>query len=773
MKKVLILLLALAVMLPFLAYAQDQGYYDRSYVRLSYVKGDVYIQRGQDLGYEQAEVNLVVVEGDKIGAKDGRAEIQLGLRNYLRLDRDTQVDVAELPRQDNGPTKLHLLAGSVFLRVNSLDRERNFEIHTPDASFYILKEGLYRVDVRENRETEFSVYSGEAEAAGEEGSVLVQSGEHVIASDGHFVSQPSSFFSDRDDFSDWNEGRDALYARRVTRTYLPADYYDYEYELNDYGRWVNEPYYGYVWVPRVPYDTWRPYYYGRWAWYPIIGWTWISYEPWGWCTFHYGRWGWRLGLGWYWIPRGNWFWGPAWVHWYHSYDYVGWVPLSYYNYPAVLVNNVFYDRYTYRDFPNNSRTLTVVHKDQLQSRRISDLALNEAGVSRLGKISLQSSQPSVRPAVDRAGDVALKARTVLSRDNVRSVGRSFSASGKRLSSADFRSSALDKNGGAGDASGRRVIRDQARAGDSLPLATPGRQAGISRNPVGRENANSQAAPESRTTVNRNSIETGSDKGTGSTGFRTFPSRQPLESSSVRSSAKNGVSAGSPIGRVAVPQSDQGSRAKSGSIREMSSRDSIREFPSRNTEGRESLSSPRTGRSNTQEQNTGSRVIRKNESGSSSATSSSGRSLQGRETNPIRDFSPRLSSQASSRSKSYETPSRSYSRTNTSSPSRTTSPLRSFSAPSRTLQSPSRSFSAPSRSYSLPSRSSTPARSLGRSSPSRSLATPSRSFASPPSRSSGAPSRSLASPSGSSSAPSRSSSRPSRSSGSSTGRVRKK
>ena len=89
-----------------------------------------------------------------------------------------------------------------------------------------------------------------------------------------------------------------------------------------------------------PIPTGGPITYGRWAWYPIIGWTWVSYEPWGWCTSHYGRWGWGADLGWYWIPQNHWAWGPAWVHWYWDNDYIGWCPLSYYNYPAVIVNNI-------------------------------------------------------------------------------------------------------------------------------------------------------------------------------------------------------------------------------------------------------------------------------------------------------------------------------------------------------------------------------------------------------------------------------------------------
>jgi hypothetical protein len=134
--------MAMAVVLPFLAYGQSDTYYDRSYARMSYVQGDVFVQRAQNQGFEKGEINLVVVQGDKLGSRSGRLEIQLGQRNYLRLDNDTQIDLVNLPGRDGDPTKLHILAGGLYLRLYSLDRPKNFEVHTPDGSFYVLTAGL-------------------------------------------------------------------------------------------------------------------------------------------------------------------------------------------------------------------------------------------------------------------------------------------------------------------------------------------------------------------------------------------------------------------------------------------------------------------------------------------------------------------------------------------------------------------------------------------------------------------------------------------------------
>lgn len=433
MKKFLALISVLLVCVPFVLASDGSEYYGESFARLSYVQGDVFILRAEGLGDEEATVNLPVVEGDMLGTRDGLSEIHLGRNNYLRIDRYTKVDIVGLPQRDSGLIGLQLLSGSIYLRVDFLRQEKDIEIHSPDASFYILDQGLYRFDVRENQETEFQVLRGEAEVAGEEGSVLVKDGERVIAASGYFLSEAEYVYArSNDNFDRWNQARDALLNRAVARPYLPSELYEYEVELANYGTWTYERPYGYVWVPSVTY-SWQPYYYGRWVWYPVIGWTWVSNEPWGWCVSHYGRWHWRGGLGWYWIPTSTW--GPAWVQWYGQHDYVGWCPLSYYGYPVVIQNNYFYGRFYNRDYPASSRALVVVHKNQLQARHISDVALSRGQVSTLGKISLSAQQPLLRPSVSRVSLTNSDAAKALSRANVRQVGGGYTAAKTKAASS--------------------------------------------------------------------------------------------------------------------------------------------------------------------------------------------------------------------------------------------------------------------------------------------------------------------------------------------------
>ena len=100
------------------------------------------------------------------------------------------------------------------------------------------------------------------------------------------------------------------------------EFYD---QLAPYGTWVQDDYYGDVWIPNVDQDF-RPYATdGYWA-QTEYGNTWVSDYPWGWATFHYGRWHYDDYYGWEWIPGHHW--APAWVSWRHGGGYYGWAPLD-------------------------------------------------------------------------------------------------------------------------------------------------------------------------------------------------------------------------------------------------------------------------------------------------------------------------------------------------------------------------------------------------------------------------------------------------------------
>ena len=100
----------------------------------------------------------------------------------------------------------------------------------------------------------------------------------------------------------------------------------FEADLAPYGRWVNAPEYGQVWVPNANQRAdWQPYTDGHWV-YTQWGWSFVSEVPWGWAPFHYGRWGWMPTLGWFWVP--GFVWAPAWVSWRYNNGHVAWSPYA-------------------------------------------------------------------------------------------------------------------------------------------------------------------------------------------------------------------------------------------------------------------------------------------------------------------------------------------------------------------------------------------------------------------------------------------------------------
>jgi len=100
------------------------------------------------------------------------------------------------------------------------------------------------------------------------------------------------------------------------------DFYD---NLANYGQWIEDPQYGYVWSPDVD-GSFRPYYTnGYWV-MTEYGNTWVSDYQWGWACFHYGRWTYDNYYGWLWIPGSQW--GPSWVSWRYGDGFYGWAPLG-------------------------------------------------------------------------------------------------------------------------------------------------------------------------------------------------------------------------------------------------------------------------------------------------------------------------------------------------------------------------------------------------------------------------------------------------------------
>lgn len=166
--------------------------------------------------------------------------------------------------------------------------------------------------------------------------------------------------------------------------------------LSPYGRWVNYPSYGFVWIP-VGYADFYPYASaGYWA-YADVGWTWVSHYPWGWAPFHYGKWFYDGMYGWIWIPGTEW--GPAWVVWINAPGYYGWAPIMpgygyhIHGYPVeywtFVPENDFGKKTVY--YGPRSNNAAIVNRATLVENTFTDPSRNESYYSGPSKEAVQRS----------------------------------------------------------------------------------------------------------------------------------------------------------------------------------------------------------------------------------------------------------------------------------------------------------------------------------------------------------------------------------------------
>lgn len=328
------LLLSILASLVTLVVAQDPAV---RVARISLIEGEVSYQRtGDGQNWYDASLNLPLNERDQLySGPGGRSEIQITGRNLIRIDSNTNLRFSQF---NNGTIQFALPVGTGTFRVDSLDRRQfsvvdandvgrddpvYFEVDTPIVAVTFLKEGNYRINVRDDGTTEVIVRRGQAEVYNREiGAVTVKQGRRIVV-DGHDANYfQIARLDDKDNWDRWNDRRDDELMSRVENSrsarYVPVSVAGV-YDLDYYGEWYESPDYGWVWSPRSVAVGWAPYRAGYWRYYSGWGWTWVSYEPWGWAPYHYGRWAWYRSR-WCWVPSVSvgWGWAP------HQVAFFGW-----------------------------------------------------------------------------------------------------------------------------------------------------------------------------------------------------------------------------------------------------------------------------------------------------------------------------------------------------------------------------------------------------------------------------------------------------------------
>jgi hypothetical protein len=442
------------------ANANEAKYYDNAkVVRIKTIQGEGFVQRSYDDGHEEATANLPLFEKDTAGTTDGRMSIYLGRLNYLRLDVDTTVILEKVPQLRRTDLAVRLEQGSICLDVENLDQEKSIEVQTPDCGIFLLDKGVYRINADGER-TEVLVLEGVAEVAGRDSGRNVRENQKIVMAGGEMAERPYYFAaSEKDDFYRWNEeqNRELGYARYGSSRYLQGGYEDDEYEMSRAGRWTYMSEFGsYAWCPYNTGADWMPYANGRWVWNPYYGYVWVSYDPCGWFTHHYGRWHWSYAHGWHWLP--SYHWSPAWVSWFWNDSHYGWCPLSWWNRPVIIIHDRWDRHYDYhRGIPHHSRSTIIIRKHELSAANMRRVAINKATLGQNGLIAYRGSAPGGRLESAKVTVINARGRSLTYKQGAIVSADKYRAQGSDLHSAVYHYDAAP--------TGFKSVRRAIKAGD--------------------------------------------------------------------------------------------------------------------------------------------------------------------------------------------------------------------------------------------------------------------------------------------------------------------
>jgi len=283
-------------------------------VRLSYVAGDVRIDRNKTAGVEQAILNMPVVEGTRIYSvgDDARVEIEFENGSTLRLVGNGEIAFRQLGSIDNGNKQslVEMAKGTAYFDVKNHDGD-DFRVMLHDRDVTVRKSSHFRIQLEEP-DTTVAVFNGELELEGQADRVLIKKNETLSLE----TADHSRYFLSRqittvegDSFDQERSQYIASHSNSDAYQYAGVSYgAPYSYGVGDmayYGNYAYYPGYGYLWRPAGFGIGWDPFGFGAWSFYPGAGWVFVSSYAWGWTPYRYGQWVNVPGHGWCWGPYGR------------------------------------------------------------------------------------------------------------------------------------------------------------------------------------------------------------------------------------------------------------------------------------------------------------------------------------------------------------------------------------------------------------------------------------------------------------------------------------
>ena len=277
-------------------------------IRVSYLDGQVQMDRATGQGLERAMLNAPVVQGASIvTGKDGLAEIEFEDQSALRLTGNSEVRFHQLSMNDAGlkTNDIEVVKGVVYFDVHSRTDDI-YRVGVEGNSLLIHRNTQVRLNANPNK-LSAAVFTGDVQLENQPQVVTARKKETLSLDPGN----PSGYkivnvveTLPEDAWSKEREAYDNTYAKNAGYG-GPRSGYGLQ-DLNYYGSFSYAPGYGNIWQP-YGFDGammgFNPYGNGAWMFYPGMGYTWASGYPWGWLPYHYGSWAFiGGGIGWAWVP---------------------------------------------------------------------------------------------------------------------------------------------------------------------------------------------------------------------------------------------------------------------------------------------------------------------------------------------------------------------------------------------------------------------------------------------------------------------------------------
>ena len=260
----------LALLFSTIVFAQDSGLQRTSSSRylisakaggVNYIQGKVTVKRKDSTSGYLVKGNSLTVGERVITSRYSKAEILLNPGSYVRLDQESEFEFLTTSL-DNLKLKLH--RGSAIFEVYA-GNGFTVNVKTPTARFYLVKSGVYRIDVLENGLSKIEVRRGKAQL-GDFNATKLKKGKAAIVNNGQ-VAVSSFKRKDRDEFENWSRSRakglakaNAKLQRNNMRSALWNGYRSNRWNpYSSFGVWAYSPMFGsYCFLPfgygwRSPY----------------------------------------------------------------------------------------------------------------------------------------------------------------------------------------------------------------------------------------------------------------------------------------------------------------------------------------------------------------------------------------------------------------------------------------------------------------------------------------------------------------------------------------